>query len=77
MGREHAGLSDMSPEHREAIVRAMRSLSPEAKLQMAAGLTELTRHLAAAVLRVRHPGASDAELRYRFAIWALGPQLAA
>jgi hypothetical protein len=76
MGRQHASLNDMSPEQREAMVRAMRSLSPGAKFRIAAGMTELARRLARAVLRVRHLEASDEELRCRFALWALGPELA-
>lgn len=51
-------------------------LSGAQKLEIAAQLTEGTRAMAEAGLRRRHPGASDEEIRCRFAELLYGREIA-
>jgi len=67
---------DTTPEARAALIRAIRGLTPEAKMLQVAALTRSAREFAMAGLRARHPSASPEELRRRFAALVLDADLA-
>lgn len=64
-------LEDTSPQAFSVLVRITRGLTPEAKLLEVCGLIQACREFAMAGLRARHPDASPAELRLRFAALVL------
>ena len=53
-----------------------RAMSPQEKLEIILDLCAAGRELTLTGLRMRHPGASDAELELREACLRLGPELA-
>jgi len=67
---------DTSPEARAVMVQLLRQMTPERKIERVAALNRMTRGLAMAGLRERHPHASEEELRLRLAALLLGPDLA-
>jgi len=54
-----------------------RGMSPTEKLRIVSKLTQATRELSMAGIRLRHPHASHSECELEFAILTLGPDLAA
>lgn len=54
----------------------LRACAPHERLAQAMALTKMTRELAMAGLRARHPDASDAELRVRLAVRLYGREAA-
>jgi len=52
-------------------------MSPAEKLELVSGLTRAARDFCLAGIRLRHPGASDDEVRIRFALITLGSELTA
>jgi hypothetical protein len=68
--------SDTSPEAEAALVRILRAMPPDRRLQQAFALTEAAREFAKAGLRSRYPDASPEELHRRFADLVLGRELA-
>ena len=68
---------DTSPEAEQVLIELLRRAPAWRRLQLADRLSATVRSLSMAGLRVRHPGASDVELRRRFADIHLGPELAA
>jgi hypothetical protein len=70
------GLSDTSPEAERVLVRLMREMPAERKLELAAEMFETVKLLALSGLRTRFPEASDEDLRRRLADILLGEELA-
>ena len=68
---------DTSPEAERVLIELLRQAPAWRRLQLADRMSSTARNLGMAGLRARHPGASDAELRRRFADIHLGPELAA
>jgi len=52
-----------------------RRMTPLERLRLACELTRAAREMCLAGIRRRHPGASEQEVRLRFALIALGPEL--
>ena len=69
-------LGDTDPVQLDRYRERLRAMSPAQRLEIAAGLTRATRDLAEAGIRSRHPGASEAEVRWRFAALLYGPEIA-
>lgn len=67
---------DTAPAEAARYWRHLARLSGAERLELAARLTEGVRDLARAGLRCRHPGASEWELRWRFAALLYGRQAA-
>jgi len=67
---------DTSPEADRLSFDLYRRMSAAEKLGLVAALCRQGDQLALAGLRLRHPGASEAELRHRLAALRLGPELA-
>jgi hypothetical protein len=63
---------DTAPEVAARYDAMIGALPGERRLAIAAQLTEGARAMAEAGLRARHPGASDAEIRSRFAALLYG-----
>ncbi len=68
---------DTSPEAEQVLIELLRQAPPWRRLQLADRMSSTVRGLSLAGLRARHPRASEAELRRRFADIHLGPELAA
>jgi hypothetical protein len=68
---------DTSPEAERVLIELLRQAPAWRRLQLADRMSNAVRSLSLAGLRARHPGASDAELRRRFADLHLGWELAA
>lgn len=58
-------------------IELWRCMSPHEKLQLVSGLTRATREMCLAGIRLRHPGASEHEVRLHFARITLGAELTA
>jgi hypothetical protein len=69
--------SDTSPEAERVLVELLRRAPAWRRLQLADRMSATVRQLSLAGLRARHPRASEAELRRRFADLYLGRELAA
>jgi len=69
-------LSDTHPKMDALRTELLRTASPARKLEMLADLNAAARDLAMTGLRLRHPHASEAELRRRLADLVLGEGLA-
>jgi hypothetical protein len=67
---------DTSPEAERVLIELLRQAPAWRRLQLADHMSSTARSLTMAGLRARHPGASDVELRRRFADIHLGPELA-
>ena len=67
---------DTSPEAERVLIELLRRAPAWRRLQLADRMSTTVRHLCLAGLRSRHPKASEAELRRRFADLHLGPELA-
>lgn len=67
---------DTSPEAERVWIELLRRTPPWRRLQLADQMSRAVRELAMSGLRLRHPHASDAELRRRFADLHLGSELA-
>ena len=68
--------TDTSPESERVLIDLLRRTPPWRRLQLADRMSATAREMAMAGLRLRHPNASEKELRRRFADLHLGPQLA-
>lgn len=68
---------DTSPEAERVLIELLRQAPAWRKLQLTDQMSSMVRDLSLAGLRVRHPAATEAELRRRFADIYLGPDLAA
>lgn len=68
---------DTSPEAERVLIELLRQAPTWRRLQLADRMSSTVRNLSLAGLRARHPRASEAELRRRFADIHLGPELAA
>ncbi len=68
---------DTSPEAERVLIELLRRTPPWRRLQLADQMSRTARELSMAGLRMRFPGAGEAELRRRFADIHLGPELAA
>jgi len=72
------GYRPQSPDTDEAaeryLIERLRDLPPWRKAEMLSASTRAAWDLAMAGLRQRHPGASDVELRKRFAALVLGQE---
>jgi hypothetical protein len=53
----------------------LRAKAPHERLGQAASLTRVTRELAVAGIRLRHPHASDDEVRVRLVVRLYGPDI--
>jgi len=67
---------DTSPEAERVLLELLRRAPAWRRLQLADRMSATVRGLCLAGLRSRHPKASEAELRRRFADIHLGPKLA-
>ncbi len=68
---------DTSPEAERVLIELLRQAPAWRRLQLADRMSSTVRGLSLAGLRARHPRATAAELRRRFADIHLGPKLAA
>ena len=68
---------DTSPEAERVLIELLRQAPAWRRLQLADRMSNFVRGLCLSGLRARHPTASEAELRRRFADIHLGPELAA
>lgn len=68
---------DTSPEAERVLIELLRAAPSWRRLQLADRMSVAVRYLSLSGLRSRHPGASEAELRRRFADLQLGEELAA
>ena len=68
---------DTSEETEKALIEMIRCAPLWRRMQLTDQMSRTARQLAMAGLRLRHPQASEAELRRRFADLHLGPELAA
>jgi hypothetical protein len=68
---------DTSPEAERVLIDLLRKAPAWRRLQLADSMSATIRKLCAAGLRSRHPDATEAELRRRFAELHLGADLAA
>jgi len=68
---------DTSPEAERVWVELLRQTPAWRRLQLADRMSATTRELCLAGIRSRHPNATEAEIRRRFAQIHLGPDLAA
>jgi len=64
-GSNGLGLYGHVAEARAVMVQLLRQMTPERKIERVAALNRMTRGLAMAGLRERHPHASEEELRLR------------
>jgi hypothetical protein len=69
--------ADTEPEAERVLVELLRQAPASRKLEMLGQMNAAVRQLALQGLRVRHPGATEAELRRYLADLLLGPELAA
>ncbi len=67
---------DTSPEAERVLIELLRQAPAWRRLQLADRMSSAARGLCFAGLRARHPAASEAELRRRFADIHLGRELA-
>lgn len=67
---------DTSPDAAARQVDALRGMSPEERLWIAAAMSDDVRSLAEAGIRSRHPELSDGEVRSALAALLLGRELA-
>jgi hypothetical protein len=67
---------DTHPKMEALQIRLLREASPWRKMEMLAGLNASMKTLALSGLRLRHPQASESELRRRLAGLLLGEELA-
>jgi len=67
---------DTSPEAERVLIELLRKAPAWRRLQLTDRMSNTARALSLAGLRTRHPKASEAELRRRFADLHLGPRLA-
>jgi hypothetical protein len=67
---------DTSPEAERVLIELLRKAPVWRRLQLADRMSNMARGLSLAGLRMRHPMASEVELRRRFADVHLGPELA-
>jgi hypothetical protein len=68
---------DTSPDADRVLIDLLRQAPVGRRLQLTDRMSNFTRSLSMAGLRLRHPGANETELRRRFADIHLGPELAA
>ena len=68
---------DTSPEVERVLIRLLRRAPEWRRLQLTDRMSATVRGLCLAGVRTRHPKASEAEVRRRFADIHLGPDLAA
>jgi len=68
---------DTSPEAEQVLIELLRRAPAWRRLQLADRMSATVRELCMAGVRSRHPRASEAEVRRRFADIQLGPELAA
>jgi len=68
---------DTSAEAERVLIGLLRQAPAWRRLQLADHMSSTARGLSLAGLRARHPKASEAEVRRRFADIHLGPKLAA
>ena len=68
---------DTSPETERVLIELLRRTPSWRRLQLADRMSATVRDLCMAGVRSRHPRASEAEVRRRFADIHLGPELAA
>jgi hypothetical protein len=69
--------ADTTPEAERVLIGLLRQAPANRKVEMLGQMNAAARQLALQGLRVRHPGANEAELRRRLADLLLGPELAA
>jgi len=68
---------DTSPEAEQVLIELLRRAPAWRRLQLTDQMSATVRNLSMAGVRSRHPLASEAEVRRRFADLHLGPELAA
>ena len=68
---------DTNPEAERVLIELLRRAPAWRRLQLADRMSSSVRNLSMVGLRARHPRATEAELRRRFADIYLGPELAA
>jgi len=62
--------TDTSPEAERVLIAGLRGMSPAQRLRLANDMTRTCRALSLAGLRIRYPGAAEAEIRRRLAaLW--------
>ena len=69
------GKSDTSPEAQRVLYDLYRRMSPARKFELICDTYEMGKQLAMAGLRMRHPNATEDELRRLWARQHLGPEL--
>jgi hypothetical protein len=69
-------VKDTSPEAEQVLIRLMREMPPQRKIELAAEMFETVKLLALSGLRTRYPNAGENELRRRLADILLGEELA-
>lgn len=72
---DHPGTTDTSDDAARVQVSCYRALSGARRLALACELGRLADSLARAGIRVRHPGASDADVHMRLLVLKYGPAL--
>jgi hypothetical protein len=73
----HTQSPDTSLDAEKALIELIRRAPLWRRMQLTDQMSRTARQLAMAGLRLRHPNASETELRRRFADLHLGPKLAA
>ncbi len=68
---------DTSPEAERVLIELLRQAPPWRRMQLADRMSSTVRQLCLAGIRIRHPNASPADVRRRFADVHLGAELAA
>ena len=68
-------ISDTSPEARRVVCEIYRKMTPARKFELIAQAYEFGKSLAMAGIRLRYPGATDAEVREMWARQHLGDEL--
>jgi hypothetical protein len=69
-------MDDTSPEQQEEYFERLRRLTPEERLNIVSRLNRGVRRMAMMGLKLRHPEASEEELRLRLVVRIYGRKLA-
>ena len=73
--RNRAAVLDTDPEIERALIEEARAMQPWEKIKRMAELTEAHRQQLLTGLREKYPEVSEEELRMRFGIIWLGPEI--
>ena len=71
-----SGLNDTHPEIEALQIRLLREMPVWRKLELLTQLNQMAYKFAMAVVRQRHPAASEAQLKWRMAALLYGEELA-